>query len=45
MTVNYLLENNLMTTEKIKSLNLKSLNNDEITPDKKLSNILDELTK
>lgn len=45
LTVNYLLENNLMTTEKIKSLNLKSLNNDEITPDKKLSNILDELTK
>lgn len=45
LAINYLSENNLIKTDKIKSLNLSNLENNSATKDEKLSNILDELTK
>ena len=45
LVVNYLFKNNLIKTEKIKSLKLKVLEDENKSADEKLSNILDELTQ
>ena len=45
LTIDYLKKNNLLNTSKIKSLRLRSLEDETKTQDEKLSNILDELTK
>ena len=45
LTVDYLSENSLMTTNKIKSLNLRALNDETKTPDEKLQAVLNDLTQ
>lgn len=45
ITVNYLVKNKSIWSDKIKSLRLAELENESISKDKKLENILNELTK